>query len=147
MDDRHRLTRRSFTMLGTAAFLAPITAAAQPAPGAGDFIGFADFAARCRELSGFDPLPRTLLTRLANRMPEGDRRAVAQRDPIPEPLRKRVLKALYTGVYEPGDGEDGESVRIGYPDALMYAAVDDSINVPTYCGGLPGYWEQKPVLS
>ncbi|WP_349363581.1 MAG: sugar dehydrogenase complex small subunit [Roseitalea porphyridii] len=134
------LTRRRFALLTTAAMLAP-TAAARAQP----FAEFERFAARLRELSGFDPLPRPLVAALADRMSELEKRAIIGRDALPDELRKRVLTALYTGVYTPRGEDQGE--RIAYPDALMYATVEDTINVPSYCGGLPGFWAQKPETA
>lgn len=109
------------------------------------FSEFERFATRLRELSGFDPLPRPMVAALAERMTDLEKRAVVSRDPLPDALRKRVLTALYTGVVTPRGGDEG--ARIGYAQALMYAAVEDTVNVPGYCGGLPGFWAQKPQAA
>ncbi|WP_029059536.1 sugar dehydrogenase complex small subunit [Stappia stellulata] len=102
---------------------------------------FPDFAAVCRDLSGFTAIPRAPLQQVATAV--GDK---AQSDLIAGQASaatcKQILKMLYTGT----DGsEDTAPVRLAYTDALMYAAVEDSLNVPSYCGGLPGYWSEKPV--
>ena len=46
----------------------------------------------------------------------------------------------------PEQHEDGNGKRVAYPDALMYAAIEDWANVPSFCGGLPGYWALPPEI-
>lgn len=90
------------------------------------------FAARCRALSGFDPIPRALLEPL---------RAALGEDAGDDAL----IEALFTGVIpglETGDGPE----RVAYPQALLWAAVEDWVNVPSFCGGLPGYWAEPPEV-
>ena len=100
-----------------------------------------EFAAKCRELSGFDPIPRALLEGVQEIFSDEDRGALISGD-ADASLQKNILKSLYTGMHRP---EDGEPNRFAYSSALMYAAVEDAINVPSYCGGLPGYWADPPA--
>ena len=116
--------------------LTPTLAPAQTAPPS-----FAEFAARCRALAGFDVLPRALIDGLDTHLSPDDRAAVVAQDG--GDVDKQVLKALYTGVLGHG-GEAPE--RIGYSDALMYAAVEETLNVPSYCGGVPAFWAEKPEV-
>jgi hypothetical protein len=104
------------------------------------------FFAACRDLSAFDPLPHRLTVSLMARLPEPDRdRVIAEGARLRDgALRRRVLHALYRGVL-PAPGDDSETVtRIGYADALMFATVEDRLIVPSYCGGLPAYWQAHP---
>lgn len=141
MDKHHRnMDRRGFLAGVSALALLPQSAAAQSSVPT-----FADFAARCRELTGFDVLPRALVGELTSRLPSRDLAAVAGDDAGRDAeVQKVVLKALYTGVY--GVGTDNPD-RIAYPDALMYAAIEDAVNVPSFCGGVPGYWAERPEVT
>ncbi len=132
------LSRRSFlTGAATAALVPGLPAAQITAP------PFAEFAAACRALSGFDALPRGLIEGAVGSLDAGARSALVG-DSAPEDVQKRLLKTLYAGMHTP---EDGEPSRFAYSQALMYAAVEDSLNVPSYCGGLPGYWAEKPFSA
>lgn len=138
MTDR-TLNRRSF--LGTvsaAAALAPIAATAQSGPTA------AEFAARLRELAGVEVLPRDLLTGIEGILDDMQRTALVDGSEAAGDLTKSVLKSLYTGMHRP---QEGEPERFAYADALMFAAIEDTVNVPSYCGGVPGYWATKPEVS
>ncbi|SFQ97015.1 sugar dehydrogenase complex small subunit [Poseidonocella sedimentorum] len=131
-----RLSRRLFlTGASTAALLPGLPAAQIAAP------PLTEFAAACRALSGFDGLPRVLLEGAATALDDGAKAAFAG-GTAPEDLQQTLLKTLYTGMHSP---EDGAPTRFVYSEALMYAAVEDSLNVPSYCGGVPGYWAAKPA--
>ena len=128
--------------------------------------GFARFAAHCRALSGFDTIARPLLRDVGGMLIDPDRDALISgsstardvrettarevreitarevRETTAREVQKTVLKALYTGRYT---GRDGTQRRLGYSDALMYAAIEETVNVPGYCGGVPGYWAEKPA--
>jgi len=95
---------------------------------------------RLGALAGFDPLPRDLLAGLEKGL--GRDVAALDRDPLPDALQKRVLRALYTGVLPGPDPR-----RIGFSSALMWAAIEDTNNVYSYCGGVPGFWAQPPETA
>ena len=127
------LSRRSVLCgVSTAALLPGIASAQEFGP------SLPAFAAKCRELSGFDPIPRPLLEGVQEIFSEEDQTALIG-DAADASLQKDILKSLYTGMHRP---EEGEPNRFAYSSALMYAAVEDAINVPSYCGGLPGYWAE-----
>lgn len=130
------LTRRGFLGSASAAALIPATAGAQSGP------AFEAFAARCRALSGFDPLPRELVAGALGVLDDMEATAFAEGHAAARDIEKTVLKALYTGAHAP---ERGEPVRFAYSGALMYAAIEDTVNVPSFCGGLPGFWAEPPV--
>ncbi|WP_292022325.1 sugar dehydrogenase complex small subunit [Maritimibacter sp. UBA3975] len=132
------LSRRLFLGGASAAALMPGAALAQS-----DGRKTLAFAATCRELAGFDTIPNALVAGAARAFPDEDRTALAEKTASPD-LSKSLLKTLYTGMYSP---EDGDPTRFAYAEALMYAAVEDSLNVPSYCGGVPGYWAEKPVSA
>ena len=136
MDNPHATTsRRSFLAGVSAAALIPGQAWAQGAQ------TFEDFAARARAMSGFDPVPRSLLTGARRVLDDTQATAFAAGHSAADEVTRTVLKALYTGRHMP---RDGEMQRFAYAEALMYAAIEDSVNVPSYCGGLPAYWADKP---
>lgn len=56
------------------------------------------------------------------------------------PAARAVLEGWVIGVY----GPDDDPRFVAYPDALMYRAVADFHNVPTFCGGTPGFWAAPP---
>lgn len=128
------LTRRALLAISAASALFPAVAQAQNStlsPSA---------MARLADLAGFDPLPRDLLEGLGRALgPEG--RAL-EADSLPDDLQKRVLRGLYSGVL-PGSSD----ARIGFSSALMWAAIEESNNVISYCGGLPGYWANPPETA
>ena len=130
------LTRRSVLGGVSAAALLPGWASAQAS---GPSV--AAFAAKCRELTGFDPIPRALLTGVREIYSANDQAALVA-DQADDALHASLLKSLYTGMHRPEEGEPG---RFAYSSALMYATVEDSLNVPSYCGGLPGFWAEKPA--
>ena len=133
---RKDFTRRDVLASVSAAALFPMRALGQGAP------RVVDFAERCRELSGFDPVPRSLVEGALRLLDDTEATAfVAGHDAAAE-VEKTVLKALYTGMHDPGDGEPE---RFAYAEALMYAAIEDTVNVPSYCGGMPGFWADPPA--
>jgi hypothetical protein len=138
MTDRHHPSRRRFIGSVSALALAPMASAlsAQEAPPS-----FAEFAEMCRSLAGFDVLPRPLARAAAGVLSDMQKRALVDGSEAAEDLRRDLLKMLYTGVHSP---EQGEMNRLAYAEALMYAVIEDSVNVPSYCGGVPGYWAEKP---
>ena len=136
MSNAAALSRRSFLCGVSAAALSPTLGTAQTA-----LPSMAEIAAMCRELSGFDPVPGSLLSGIVETMPQQDLTALVQAS-ASEDTRKGLLKALYTGMHRP---EDGAPERFAYSSALMFAAIEDSVNVPSYCGGVPGYWAEKPT--
>ncbi|WP_299046336.1 sugar dehydrogenase complex small subunit [uncultured Tateyamaria sp.] len=138
MVDPYPTSRRSFLAGVSAAALIPGQAWAQAAP------TFEDFAARARALSGFDPVPRSLLTGARGVLDDMQATAFAEGHGAADAVTKTVLRALYTGRHMP---RDGDMERFAYADALMYAAIEDSVNVPSYCGGVPAYWAEKPRIT
>lgn len=103
-----------------------------------------DFAARARALTGFDPIPRPLLRQTRMALNDMQRAAFVSDNGATGTLRKTVLKALYTGIYTP---ERGAQRRLAHAQALMYGAIEDTVNVPSYCGGTPAYWAEKPQTA
>lgn len=129
------LSRRLFlTGVSSAALWPGLTAAQATKP------PLTDFADICRALSGFDTVPRSLMDGAAQFLDDQARSDLLD-GTAPTAQEKALLTALYTGMHSP---EDGAPQRFAYSEALMYAAVEDSLNVPSYCGGLPGYWSEKP---
>ena len=137
MTDFARTDRRSFIAGVSAAALLPLPSMAQ-----GGAVSFAAFDARCRALTGFDPVPRPLVEAAMAQLDDLEARAFAEGHDAAEDTGKAVLMTLYTGMHSP---ENGEPERVAYAQALMYAAIEDTVNVPSYCGGLPGYWAEKPA--
>lgn len=137
MDDT-ALTRRAFLGSASAAALLPSAAPAQGAP------AFEAFAARCRALSGFDPVPRTLTQGALGLLDDTAATAFVEGHAAAREVEKTVLKALYTGMHQP---QRGVPSRFAYAEALMYAAIEDTVNVPSYCGGRPGFWAEKPEVA
>ncbi len=125
------LTRRSFIASVSAAALLPNALSAQTGPA---------IDALLARLSGFDPLPQDLV--------EGLRRAVRinPSDDLSDAFEKRLLRALYTGVL-PASEDEQTGTRIGFSNALMWAAIEDSNNVISYCGGVPGFWADPPDVG
>lgn len=105
--------------------------------------GIIPFADRMRQLTGFDPLPRDLLNGLYDAIGTEGSAALLSRGAAPTPEQKRAMKALYHGILAPRTDDDSAQ-RIGYSNALKWAAVERSNNVPSYCGGLPGFWADPP---
>lgn len=138
MADTPALSRRLFLGGASIAALAPGLAAAQSSPP-----HMVAFAAACRDLSGFDTVPNALLDGAARAFDALERSALID-GAAPAELKKRLLETLYTGMHSP---KDGEPDRFAHAEALMYAAVEDSLNVPSYCGGVPGYWAEKPETA
>lgn len=134
--DSTPLTRRAILGGVCASALLPGVALTQTTPPT-----FAEFTARMRALSGFDALPRMLLQETRNLLDQRQARTVIDGQSDATEVEKTVLKALYTGMHRP---EEGSPQRFAYADALMYAAIEDTVNVPSYCGGLPAYWAEKP---
>ncbi|ROU03776.1 sugar dehydrogenase complex small subunit [Histidinibacterium lentulum] len=140
-----RLSRRSLLAGGLAlsalATAAPLRAQVARVEGP----SFVDLAARLRELTGFDPLPRDLLSAFAEASGEdGVFRAGIMEDGDAA-AQRRAIKALYHGILAP-EGDEGEPVRLGYASALQWAAIEETNNVPSWCGGVPGYWSEPPEL-
>lgn len=129
------LSRRAVLGGVSAAALMPGLSVAQTPP------RFEEFAARARTVSGFDSIPRAVLTGVHDALAPPRRTAFAAGHGASEEVTKTVLHALYTGIHTP---RDGPPQRLGYAQALMYAAIQDAVNVPSYCGGVPGYWAETP---
>lgn len=136
MNDQPRPGRRSFLtgVCATALLPAPLRARSP--------LTFEAFAAQARRLTGFDTVPRSLLDGVRTHMAASQIEAFAQTPNNNAEATSAVLKAMYTGMYDP---RKGGPVRFAYAQALMYAAVEDSLNVPSYCGGMPAYWTEKPA--
>lgn len=125
------LSRRQLGLGATASGLAIIvpsglgklaaTAAPQP-----------DFRQELEALAGYKPLPEDVVQRLDNLM-EGAL-------PKDGEERKNLLTALYTGLMPADNG----NVLITYAQALMFVACRDTNNAPSFCGGIPGFWADKP---
>jgi hypothetical protein len=110
-------------------------------------LNFVGFAQRMRALSGFDPLPRDLLRALhAAAEEEGgpDIGALTAEDGAPNDAQKRALKALYHGIWT---GKDEEKTRLAFSEALQWAAIEDTNNVISFCGGVPGFWAEPPAAG
>lgn len=142
------LDRRRFLTGAVAGAAMPgaLSALAAAGPAAAQTSPAILFGALCRELTGFDALPRGLMADLLERLSDDEivlatRRSAAD---LPQDLRTRILRTLFLGVYS-GPGEDAEDERLVYAQALMFACVEDRLNVPSYCGGMPGYWRQTPA--
>lgn len=138
MDNPHSKSRRRFLTSACAAALIPGRALAQGA------LTFEDFAARAREASGFDAMDRSVLTGARNVLNDMQAIAFVEGHSAASEVTKTVLRALYTGTHMP---RGGEMERFAYARALMYAAIEDSVNVPSFCGGVPGYWAEKPKIA
>lgn len=136
MIDNSAFSRRSFLSGVAASALVPSLGIAQTA-----MPPMPDIAAMCRELSGFDPVPGQLVSGVVNVLPAQDMTSLVKRS-ANDDTRKTLLKALYTGMHRP---ENGSPERFAYSPALMFAAIEDTVNVPSYCGGVPGYWAEKPA--
>jgi hypothetical protein len=136
MTDAPTLSRRLF--LGAASSFALLPGMAIAQAGRTDFPAF---AAACRSLSGFDALPRPLVAAVHG-VYSAESKAALVEGSASDAAAKSLLKTLYTGVHTPAASVPQ---RLAYADALMYAAIEDSVNVPSFCGGAPGYWTQKPV--
>lgn len=138
MDKCTSLTRRGFLGGVSLTALMPTLASAQSQ------ITFEDFAARARAMSGFDVVPRVLMTGARNSLDDMQQRAFVAGHGASKEVSKTVLKALYTGMHSP---PNQPPVRFAYAQALMYAAIEDTVNVPSFCGGSPGYWAEKPATA
>jgi hypothetical protein len=135
MSEAVSLSRRMFLGGASAAALLPAPLAAQAA-GPNPL----EFAAACRALSGFDTVPEALVTGAWEVMSREQRADVVD-GRAGDDLKKSLLKRLYTGM---ATLPEGPPERFAYSEALMFAAVEESLNVPSYCGGVPGYWSEKP---
>ena len=128
------LDRRAFLLGGVAA-------AALPGVPAARMRRDLAFAAKLRALTGFDPLPQPLVAGLT--------RAAAEAGLIDAVLedsgaaQKRLLRAAYSGIWE-APGEDGGPERLVFADALKWAAIAETNNVISWCGGVPGFWAEPP---
>ncbi len=98
---------------------------------------------RLAALAGFPVLPRDLVSALIDRLEDETLSRLSDQSPLPADLRKRLLNALYTGVLS-GVDEDTPAERIGFSSAMMWAALEETNNVISYCGGVPGYWADPP---
>ena len=101
------------------------------------------FAARLRALTGMSPLPRPLVEgpfRVAAEA--GDLRAVLS-DATPDGPRERILRAAYSGIWT-GPGEDAPPERLVFADALKWAAIAETHNVISWCGGVRSFWADPP---
>ena len=130
--------RRTFLALTSIAAVLPTMSFAQGTTLTPDMMN------RLSALAGFDPLPQDLLSGLGEAMaaemegrPDWEEGAA-----LPDDVRERVLTALYTGIY---NGET--ATRIGFSSALMWAAIEETNNVISYCGGLPGFWAEPPETT
>ncbi len=102
-----------------------------------------DVANRLAKLAGFEVLPRDLLANLQNNLDGNAMDRLTDDAPLPDAMRERVLTGLYTGVL-PGADKDAMATRIGFSSALMWAAIDQTNNVISYCGGVPHFWAEPP---
>jgi len=55
-------------------------------------------------------------------------------------VAKEVVRGWYVGIV----GPDEAPTFVTYSDALMYRAVLDVHNVPSFCGGVPHFWAEPP---
>lgn len=99
-------------------------------------------AMQLAQLAGVDPLPLDLLENLRQALSAVPISASEASNKV----QQRILKALYTGVLDSAE-EGGTPTRIGFSSALMWGAVEETNNVISYCGGLPGYWSEPPQQS
>ena len=63
--------------------------------------------------------------------------AAGSLDAASEALGLRILEAWYLGVVD--------DIVVSYEQALMFDAVADTLGIPTYCAGAPGFWAAKPA--
>lgn len=57
---------------------------------------------------------------------------------------KLLLRGWYLGRVA---GRNGDEILVGYEQTLMARATGDFIPLPSYCGGIPGYWAEPPRLA
>jgi hypothetical protein len=131
------LDRRTFLLSTVAAATLPGVPAAQTRGGLA-------FAAKLRALAGFNPLPDPLVAGLTRAAEEaGLIDAVLEETRAPNAAQKRVLRAAYSGIWE-GPGENAVPERLVFADALKWAAIAETNNVISWCGGVPGFWAEPP---
>jgi hypothetical protein len=107
-------------------------------------VGEVAFDARMRALAGFDPLPRDLVSGLyAAARETGELEAMMADENRPNDSQARALKALYHGIWT-GPDEQAEPRRLAFAEALQWAAIEETNNVISYCGGVPGFWAEPP---
>ena len=144
-------SRRAVLAAGAAA-LAPLPLAGQgaaPIGGQAAATGKVAFAARMRALAGVDPLPRDLVAGLYDAMRQaGSLDAVMRGDggAAAREAETRALEALYHGIWA-GGGADGTPRRLSFTGALQWAVIEETNNVISYCGGVPGFWAQAPDIE
>ena len=63
--------------------------------------------------------------------------AAGSLDAASQALALRILQGWYLGVVD--------GVVVSYEQALMFDAVADTVGIPTYCAGAPGFWAAKPA--
>jgi hypothetical protein len=55
----------------------------------------------------------------------------------PQALALQIMQAWYLGVVD--------HTVVTYEQALMFAAVSDTLPIRSYCAGRPGFWAEKPL--
>lgn len=61
--------------------------------------------------------------------------------PAAQQTAKSIISALYTGIV--GTGLDAQVIT--YRHALQFTAVDDVLEIRSYCPNKPGFWAAKPI--
>lgn len=93
-------------------------------------------------LQGLNPKFSTELAALAKEMAKSDAKTLAKSlSPSAQKTAKSIISAWYTGIV----GEGTTAQVITYRHALEFKAVDDVLQIRTYCPNKPGYWAEKPI--
>jgi hypothetical protein len=119
--------------------------------------GLRRFLAVSRALTGQEALEPSVGARLRALLRRGPAQAAAldrleglHRDELLDPARlaglglREIAKEVVLGWYLGKVGPEDDPALVTYPDALMWRAVMDVHNVPSFCGGLPGFWAGDP---
>ncbi|MGY0614341.1 sugar dehydrogenase complex small subunit [Vibrio sp. FJH11] len=61
--------------------------------------------------------------------------------PASQQTAKTIVSAWYTGIV----GSGTEAQVITYRHALQFQAVDDVLEIRSYCPNKPGFWAEKPI--
>jgi hypothetical protein len=61
--------------------------------------------------------------------------------PAAQQTAKTIISAWYTGIV----GSGTEAQVITYRHALQFQAVDDVLEIRSYCPNKPGFWAEKPI--
>jgi hypothetical protein len=65
-------------------------------------------------------------------------------EPFSDKEIEHAARELTSGWYLGVVGSEESAVFVTYTDALMWLPVIDFHNVPSFCGGIPGFWSEPP---